>query len=250
MLGLATIHSVSRATPRSVLLRLAMDPALEFSAGQAVLLGRAGSGVLRPYSIAVGPQEALKSHTLELLVGLGGDGTPGPHLPSLEPGTLVDVQGPFGTFVYPRHPGTATVLFVAGGSGIAPLRAMLHEAIDTRTDATSAAGRGRTLCMLYSARAPEEFAFDDELTALASRGALVYRKTATRDASPQWQGDRGRINRAQLEALVERPEDTLCFVCGPAALVHEVPRMLEEIGVPSDRIRVEEWAVTRGRGEG
>ena len=86
---------------------------------------------------------------------------------------------------------------------------------------------------------------DAELAALAGRGAIVYRKTATRDAGPHWQGDRGRINRAQLEALVERPEDTLCFVCGPAALVHEVPRMLEEIGVARDRIRVEEWALPR-----
>jgi len=250
MLGRATIHSVSRATPRSVLLRLAMDPAPEFSAGQAVLVGRAGGGVLRPYSIAVGPHEALETHTLELLVGLGADGTPGPHLPSLEPGTLIDVQGPIGTFVYPRQTGAGTVLFVAGGSGIAPLRAMLHEALDTSPTATGTAGRDRTLCMLYSARAPEEFAFDDELTALSSRGAIVYRKTATRDASPQWQGDRGRINRAQLEALVERPDDTLCFVCGPAALVHEVPRMLEEIGVPSDRIRIEEWAVPQSLGGG
>ena len=46
-----------------------------------------------------------------------------------------------------------------------------------------------------------------------------------------WQGSRGRISRAQLEAVVDRPDDTLCFVCGPEALVHEVPRMLGEIGV-------------------
>ena len=39
MLGRATIHFVSRATPRSVLLRLAMDAAPEFLAGQAVLIG-------------------------------------------------------------------------------------------------------------------------------------------------------------------------------------------------------------------
>jgi ferredoxin-NADP reductase len=31
-------------------------------------------------------------------------------------------------------------------------------------------------------------------------------------------------------------------VCGPEALVHEVPGMLREIGIPTERIRVEEWA--------
>jgi ferredoxin-NADP reductase len=35
---------------------------------------------------------------------------------------------------------------------------------------------------------------------------------------------------------------TLCYVCGPEALVHEVPGMLREIGIPTERIRVEEWA--------
>ncbi len=244
MLGRAPIHFVSRATPRSVLLRLAMDPTPEFLAGQAVLVGRSGGGIRRPYSIAVGPHEAFETHTLELLVGIGADGTPGSHLPSLEPGTLVDVEGPLGNFVYREQHGAGTVLFVAGGSGIAPLRAMLHEALDTPADARSSA-EGRRLCMLYSARSPEEFAFDAELAALAGRGAILYRKTATRDAGAHWQGDRGRINRAQLEALVEQPEHTLCFVCGPAALVHEVPRMLEEIGVARDRIRVEEWALPR-----
>ena len=39
-----------------------------------------------------------------------------------------------------------------------------------------------------------------------------------------------------------------CFVCGPAALVHEVPRMLREIGVAPQRIRVEEWTAPRSSG--
>jgi len=30
-------------------------------------------------------------------------------------------------------------------------------------------------------------------------------------------------------------------VCGPESLVHEVPRMLHELGVAPERIRVEEW---------
>ena len=41
-------------------------------------------------------------------------------------------------------------------------------------------------------------------------------------------------------AIVNR--ETLCFVCGPEALVHDVPGMLTEIGIPTERIRVEEWA--------
>jgi ferredoxin-NADP reductase len=236
MLQRARILSVHRATPRSVLLEVRLGEPLPFKAGQAVLIGAGDSGPRRPYSIAAGPAASARAHTVELLVGIGDDGTPGPHLPVILPGTEVTVEGPLGTFVYPERVAERSVLFVAGGSGIAPLRAMLQEALEG-DDAPR-------IGLLYSARAPEEFAFDAELRAIADGGRLRYQRTATREAGPSWHGERGRISRAHLEALVETP-DTLCFVCGPAALVHEVPRMLRDIGVAPGRIRVEEWAVPR-----
>ena len=155
-------------------------------------------------------------------------------MPSLAVGTSVELDGPIGSFLYPGRLTEPAVLFVAGGSGIAPLRAMLHEALG--------APEAPEVSVVYSARTAEEFAFDDELTRLAGQGRIRYEKTVTRETRRMWQGSRGRISRAQLEAVVARPDDTLCFVCGPEALVHEVPRMLGEIGVRPDRIRVEEWA--------
>jgi ferredoxin-NADP reductase len=59
-------------------------------------------------------------------------------------------------------------------------------------------------------------------------------------APEEWRGTRGRIGKADLEALVQHPE-TLCFVCGPPALVDDIPRQLTEIGIPSERVKVEEW---------
>jgi ferredoxin-NADP reductase len=235
MLQQAHIVNAVRETPRTVLLHVALDEPLSFKAGQAVLIG-APAAARRPYSIAVGPTESAKARAITLLVGIGDDGTPGPHLPLTTPGTPVVIEGPLGTFVYSPDAAERSVLLVAGGSGIAPLRSMLHEALATSPSPA--------VSLLYSARTPEEFAFDAELSALAQEGRLKYRRTATREADPSWHGDRGRISRAHLEALVDGP-DTLCFVCGPAALVHEVPRMLGEIGIALTRIRVEEWALPR-----
>jgi len=50
-------------------------------------------------------------------------------LPDATRGTLVDVEGPLGTFTFPEPPGQPQLLFVAGGTGIAPLRAMIDHAI-------------------------------------------------------------------------------------------------------------------------
>jgi len=230
----ATIESVQPATPRTALLRVRPHSPFPFTAGQAALIGQQGLGQRRPYSIAVGPAEAARDGRLEFLIGLAEDGSAGPHLPDLSPGVRVDVEGPLGTFMFPESPSERRFLFVAGGSGIAPLRAMLHHAL--------MGDPGWRLALVFSARTPDEFAFDAELAALASAGRLTYHRTATRHTGPQWIGERGRISRAMLEAAVEDAE-TLCFVCGPEALVHEVPRMLHDIGIASFRVRVEEWAV-------
>lgn len=75
---------------------------------------------------------------------------------------------------------------------------------------------------------------------MARRGEIELTLTATRDATQTWRGERGRITATQLSALLEAP-DTLCFVCGPASMVDEVPRMLREMGIDRTRIRIEEW---------
>ena len=233
----ATLRHLEHATPRSLLLRMQTHGQFVFAAGQAALIGEHGLGQRRPYSIAVGPAEASRGGVIEMLVGLGSDGTPGPHLPAPIPGLVIDLEGPFGTFTFPDSPSERTFLFVAGGTGIAPLRSMLHQALE--------GDPAWRLHVLYSARSIDEFAFDEELQRLAADGRIRYLKTVTRETTdPSWHGGRGRISRAHLE-MVADDADTLCFVCGPAALVHDVPRMLSEVGIAPTRIRVEEWATPR-----
>ena len=131
-----------------------------------------------------------------------------------------------------RHaPVERRFLFVAGGTGIAPLRAMMRHAIGLRR---------HRIGLLYSARTPAEFAYEGELRRLAEEGHIELKQTVTRDVGPDWNGQRGRIGPADLAPLVHAAA-TMCFVCGPPALVDEVPRLLEGLGVPRSRIRIEEW---------
>jgi len=76
---------------------------------------------------------------------------------------------------------------------------------------------------------------------LATAGEIELRQTVTRaPEDADWNGARGRLDRATLGELVHDPE-TLCFVCGPAAMVDEMPPLLEEMGIPKTRIKIEEW---------
>ena len=149
------------------------------------------------------------------------DGTPGSHL-ALEPGTLVDVEGPLGSFTFPPAPVERRFVFIAGGTGIAPLRAMMQRALHLPH---------RNIGLFYSVRTPDEFAYEMELRGLADAGEIELRQTVTRATDMDWTGPRGRLNREALEELIHDPA-TLCFVCGPPALVDEMPKILTELGIP------------------
>jgi ferredoxin-NADP reductase len=227
-----SVSDVSYATPRARIVHLNLDgQEFQYEAGQAVTVGVPGSEPRRPYSIASAPEDALENGTLELLVGVDAAGQAGAHLP-LDPGALIEVDGPLGTFTFPSHPAEDQFVFVAGGTGIAPLRAMMRHALATPI--------GRRIGLLYSARTPEDFAYERELRELAASGKIELCQTVTRAAETDWAGNRGRIDRAALATLVH-DDRTLCFVCGPAAMVDDIPRLLAEIGVPRERIRIEEW---------
>lgn len=202
-----------------------------FQAGQATLLGVSGQPERVPYSIASSPSESAAHGYLEFLLKLEPDGW-GTHLAGLRRGSRVAVEGPFGSFVLPAAPVETQFLFVAGGTGIAPLRSMIVQAVETALP-------GR-LHLLYSARTPADFAYLNELRGLQRGGRLELALNATRQIPSRWRSGRGRITEDQLSRLVEDPA-TLCFVCGPAAMVDEVPRMLTRLGVAARRIRVEEW---------
>jgi ferredoxin-NADP reductase len=226
-----TLREVLPATPRARIVRLDLGGRpFEYTAGQAVMIGTHGGAVRKPYSIASAPEDARRDGFVELLVGVADDGAAGPHL-ALERGALVDVEGPLGAFTFPDSPGETRFVFIAGGTGIAPLRAMLRHALQLPH---------RNIGLLYSARTPDEFAFEAELRGLSQAGEIELRQTVTRGAERDWTGARGRIDGAALAALVHHPE-TLCFICGPAAMVDEMPRLLLELGIARERVRIEEW---------
>jgi glycine betaine catabolism B len=225
------IREVLPATPRARIARLDLDGhTFDYAPGQAVSIATHGQEKRRPYSIAASPEDSRAHRCLELLIGVNAQGTPGSHL-TLEPGVQVDVEGPLGSFTFPPAPEERRFIFIAGGTGIAPLRAMMQRALHLPH---------RNIGLFYSVRTPDEFAFESELRALAKAGEIELRQTVTRAAGTEWTGPRGRLNRAALEELVHDPA-TLCFVCGPPALVDEIPKILFELGIPRERIRIEEW---------
>jgi propane monooxygenase reductase component len=227
------VRSVHSPTPTTRIVHLDLEGArFRFAAGQAALIGIAEREERVPYSIASAPGETAQTGLLDFLIKVEPSGRWGHQFDGLEAGMRIGLQGPYGSFLFPAAPIEDRFLFIAGGTGIAPIRAMIRQALLTGI-------KGR-MKLLYSARTADDFAYLPELGDLSARNGLELRLQVTREAPEAWNAARGRITLAQLAPLVEDPA-TLCFVCGPESMMADVPPMLQELGIDRDRIRVEEW---------
>ena len=223
--------SNSLTTPTTRIVRIALDGAeFPYRAGQAASIAIEAGEPGTPYSIASAPAETRATGYLEFLVKVDGSNRFGARVAHLEPGLPLHVGPASGRFCVPDEALRQPLLFIAGGTGIAPLRSMIHDCL--------AGGRQDAIALVYSARNPEEFAYLDELRNLDSSGKLALTLTLTGDAT-EWRHARGRAGDRHLADLAT--SRTLCFICGPPSMVTDVPQALIRLGVPREQIRTEDW---------
>ncbi|AMY07564.1 Naphthalene 1,2-dioxygenase system ferredoxin--NAD(+) reductase component [Luteitalea pratensis] len=230
-----TVRELAAPTPTTRRLLLALgDVPFSYQAGQGGALGLHGQRERRPYSIASAPADSSADGTIEFLLRALPGGGLGRHLDGVREGTRVDFEGPFGAFVLPDDLPDAPLLFVAGGTGFAPLRSLAREA--------RARGHRAPRHLLYSVKDVMDVAYAEELARWGEdhRGEAVI--TATRHAPPTWQGSRGRIGLTLLRRFTS--DAPLCFVCGPAGMVEDLTHTLSQLGVPAGHVRMEQWAPT------
>jgi ferredoxin-NADP reductase len=185
----------------------------------------------REYSITSAPGEPLKI-TVERL----DDGEVSPYLTQdLQPGDQLEVRGPVGLyFVWDAADG-GPLLLLAGGSGIAPLRAMLRH--------RDRIGSTVPIRLLYSSRSWPDVIYRDELSRASAGVEVTY--TLTRQQPPGWTGFARRVDR-QMIAEVAWPvaNKPLTYVCGPTNFVEAVAGALVALGYPPQQIKTERFGAT------
>ena len=217
------LHEVLPATPRARIVRLDLGTlSFPYFAGQAVLIASRADEQRKPYSIAGSPEDASRDRCLELLVGIDANGSPGTHL-TLEAGTPVDVEGPVGRFTFPLSPEEDRFVFIAGGTGIAPLRAMLRHALQTPHN---------RIGLFYSARTPGEFAYEGELQSLAREGRIELRQTVTRDVAGEFRVPQRELqpecHRLRMDAMRAADHRRVAMLIRPCAdRPHELLEILQ-----------------------
>jgi ferredoxin-NADP reductase len=228
------------ATPRTKSLLLDVPCWEGHKAGQHVdvrLTAEDGYQAQRSYSIASAPED----ESLELVVERLDDGEVSPYLADeLRAGDKLELRGPIGGwFTWEVREG-GPLFLVGGGSGIAPLMAMIRHRAAAESDAPCR--------LLYSSRSREETIFTDELDRLVtSDNSLEVVQTLTRSQPPGWTGYARRIDDEMLAEVAPSPEQgPLTFVCGPTPLVESVATALVGLGHDVGRIKTERFGPTGG----
>jgi ferredoxin-NADP reductase len=175
----------------------------------------------RSYSIASPPEDELLTLTVERV----DNGEVSPYLSGdLRAGDQFELRGPIGGYFVWTVATRGPLCLIAGGSGIAPLMAMLrHRARrKVRTPAL----------LLYSSRSLEDIIYREELDEMARRDPdLRVVNTLTRKQPEGWLGHRRRIDKALLAKACFPPEQNPnIFVCGSTPLVEDASRFLVELG--------------------
>lgn len=192
----------------------------------------------RSYSIASPPEDGRR---LRLIVERLDDGEVSPYLTDeLRVGDQLELRGPIGGYFTWDASHREPLLLVAGGSGVAPLLAMVRH--------RAAAGSDVPTHLLYSARSYEEIIGRAELDRLAADDPslrVVY--TLTREQPPDWTGYQRRIDVELIEEATGLPEpNALAFVCGPTRLVENVATDLLTLGYAAHRVKTERFGPTGG----
>ena len=191
----------------------------------------------RSYSIASPPEDELVALTVERVE----NGEVSPYLvDDVRTGDQFELRGPIGGYFVWTVATRGPTCFIAGGSGIAPLMAMLRHRDRRKV-------RSPTV-LLYSSRSLEDIIYRAELDAMAHRDpGLRVIDTLTREQPEGWMGHRGRINRALLYDECFPPDQSPnLFVCGPTAFVEHVSLLLVELGHSPLTIKTERFGPSGG----
>jgi CDP-4-dehydro-6-deoxyglucose reductase len=200
--------------------------ALDYRPGQYVLLEDCHHEVPpRSYSIANAPRP---NGSISLLVTRVPRGRTSSWIHSrLRIGDDVILSGPYGTFL--DEPGSsAPALFLAAGSGLAPIRSLVEAALE--------AGDGRSLTLIHSARTEADVIDRERFDNWRRRHPnFRFLRTLTRAAGDPPHGRIPPLLPTMYDALADHD----VFIAGAAGFVADCAAAAEALGACPARIHTE-----------
>ncbi len=236
-----SVLSIRRETLDTVTLRLATT--FSFVPGQFIMLGIPieGKEVKRSYSIASAPN----GEWIEITIKKQLNGLVSTAVQSLRGGEELQLYGPFGrAFLFDPNalPLADSLVFIAGGSGIAPFRSFVQ--------AVQSLQPTPRVQLLFSVRSAADLIYASELAHWPVQAHITLTRPSESELV-EWKGLTGRIGPPHLRSLFgEKPEEvanaSYFYICGPTPFVVDVQQLLARHGVAPERVKTEKYGLIDG----
>lgn len=217
---------------RALFLELPGIERFDFTPGQFITLllplPELGEESKRSYSIASSPNG---TGLIELAVTHVVGGPASTWLHEIPAGTRIPATGPHGFFTMDKPP-DADMCFVATGTGVTPIRPMLHRVFEV--------GTTRQMTLFFGCRFENDILYRAEFEGLAAKHAN-FRFVPTLSRAPDsWKGARGYVQtHLQSEFIDQRRTDVDVYVCGLSRMVEDVRARLKGAGWVRQKIHQE-----------
>lgn len=228
----AEITSIHRLTDHENLYRIQIiDPKereqFDFLPGQFLMLEIPGIGEA-PFSISSSPS---RKGDVELCIRQVGSLTG--FLAKVQRGAHIGLRGPFGTSFPMEKMNGQNILLIAGGLGLAPLRAPIAYVQENRSHFNS-------VDIIYGTKDPSQLLFTYQYDMWRADDLNLF--VTVDHADSTWAGRTGVVTKILEELFAERDEEyfqnTFAIVCGPPVMFKFVCAMLNQKNIPMQKMFV------------
>ena len=201
---------------------------LSYLAGQYVNLIK--GTVKRSYSIANAPDQNGK---LEFLIKNYDGGLMSRYwFSEAKPGDLLRVEGPRGSFFLRDNPNVETLVFLATGTGIAPVKAMLENASQTGDL------KDKAIYMFWGGRYLPDLFWEPKFKELAFNYVPVLSR-----ADESWSGHMGYVQDVLIKESIALDKAQV-YACGSEAMIHSANELLTHNGLPENNFFSDAFVTT------
>lgn len=233
------VRQIVAETPDAVTIYFEQpEPYLDYKAGQfiTVILDIEGKEERRSYSLCTSPfVDPYPGVTVKRVP----NGKVSNYLiDKLRPGKTMEIMKPMGNFTTTYHSQNQHhYVMIAAGSGITPLMGIAKSVLINEPNSK--------VTILYCSRSEEQIIFKDVLTALSAqygeRLEVIHNLTKP---SAAWTGEAGRLDKEKISQMLSAPlqqPNSRFFICGPEGLMQASLDVLQQSGVPKERILTESF---------
>ncbi|HEY8857064.1 MAG TPA: 2Fe-2S iron-sulfur cluster binding domain-containing protein [Rugosibacter sp.] len=236
-----TITALKPLTHDILHVEMGLDQPMGYTAGQyaEIIIPaeiKPGASESRSYSFACAPDQDGQADQLDFFIRKVPGGAFTEWLFNrAKAGTKLVIRGPYSDFYL--RPGTQPIICIAGGSGFAPIKAILEQAHQDKKST-------RDVVFFFGARTQDDLYCLDEIEQIRRHWIGRFEFAPILSAEPEnstWQGLRGLITDHLQVVVGERIAQHQAYLCGPPTMIDSCIEELSRGGMNSSQVHFDKF---------